>query len=273
MTRPQSCSRTIGIALALLTLLQTGCSRPFHLWDASTASIPRSESVTLAMLASDAVAVLAPITPPALKGYGTVLSYSLDEALARASKPIHTIPAYESLTRINRRGFAPDYQRMVAGFDEARLFDRQLLDRVGSALGARYVLQPGLAEFSQTLSTRLDLMGYIAVRTRSSTLRLWLQLWDAKTGEILWESAGEITVSTEIVNEIQVPLNDMGEKLWALMIEDLLGNKLRSKILITEPVQETKPEPALPAQKTVTQTPETRPEPPAEAPPASAPAP
>ena len=34
-----------------------------------------------------------------------------------------------------------------------------------------------------------------------ATLRLWLQLWDAQTGHLLWESTGEVTVAAAVVRQ------------------------------------------------------------------------
>jgi hypothetical protein len=32
-------------------------------------------------------------------------------------------------------------------------------------------------------------------------MRLWLQLWDAQTGDLLWESTGEVTVAAAVVRQ------------------------------------------------------------------------
>jgi len=40
---------------------------------------------------------------------------------------------------------------MVAGFSRTGMFDRRQLNRIGTALGAKYVLQPGLADFNEVI--------------------------------------------------------------------------------------------------------------------------
>jgi hypothetical protein len=53
------------------------------------------------------------------------------------------------------------------------------------------------------------------VRNRVITLRLWLQLWDTHTGEIVWESTGEANVASEFfLPQRIIPLDEIGEKLW-----------------------------------------------------------
>jgi hypothetical protein len=67
------------------------------------------------------------------------------------------------------------------------------------------------------------------VRSRTSTLRLWLQLWDTQTGRLLWESTGEARVASELLRPNRtVPFEETAEKLWLRMIrEGLLGDKTR----------------------------------------------
>ena len=86
------------------------------------------------------------------------------------------------------------------------------------------MLQPGLAEFSQTVLDKFELWGLKIVRTRVSTLRLWLQLWDAQTGHLLSESTGEVTVATPVATtESTVSLDDIAQELWSRLIKrDLL---------------------------------------------------
>jgi len=81
------------------------------------------------------------------------------------------------------------------------------------------------------LIDRFEIAGLKIVRNRVITLRLWLQLWDTLTGQIVWESTGEATVASELLrSERVVPLDEIGQKLWLRMVQDNLlaeGAKLR----------------------------------------------
>jgi hypothetical protein len=72
------------------------------------------------------------------------------------------------------------------------------------------------------------------VRNRVITLRLWLQLWDTQTGQIVWESTGEVNVASELfLPQRVVPLDEIGQKLWLRMIEDnLLAEKTQSHLFL-----------------------------------------
>jgi hypothetical protein len=92
------------------------------------------------------------------------------------------------------------------------------------ALGVRYLLVPGLTEFHHVILDRFEISGLKLSRTRVMVLRLWLQLWDMRTGHILWESAGEIATASDVVKQDRlVPVVEFSELLWRRMIQqDLL---------------------------------------------------
>jgi hypothetical protein len=94
------------------------------------------------------------------------------------------------------------------------------------------VLLPGLTDFNQVLIDRFEIAGLKMVRNRVITLRLWLQLWDTETGQIIWESTGEANVASELLLPQRIfPLDEIGQKLWLRMIEqNLLAEKTQSRL-------------------------------------------
>ena len=125
---------------------------------------------------------------------------------------------------------------MLSAFARSDILDRERLQRIGSGLGTRYVLQPGLAEFSQSLVDRFEFVGLKLLRSRVTTLRLWLRLWDTQSGRMLWESAGETTVATELLREqAAVPLTEVARALWFRMVQnDLLEGETRSTFFFSK---------------------------------------
>ncbi|HEY6368474.1 MAG TPA: hypothetical protein VI585_27130, partial [Candidatus Binatia bacterium] len=86
-------------------------------------------------------------------------------------------------------------------------------------------------EYNQVIIDRLALSGWKLIQSRVITLRLWLQLWNTQTGQILWESAGEVTMATELLRpERTVPLDEIAQMLWLRMIQDnLLAEATQSR--------------------------------------------
>jgi hypothetical protein len=131
---------------------------------------------------------------------------------------------------------AAEYDDLLSGFARNWILDRQRLRRIGSGVGSRYVLLPGLAEFDEAVIDKFEAGGLKLLRNRVTTLRLWLQLWDAQTGHIVWESAGEVTVATLLLSPKQaVPLEEIIKKLLFRMIQDgLLGARTKTHFFLNE---------------------------------------
>ena len=220
-----------GTALAFTAaLLAAGCG-PVYLSDTYATSTPRPESFDVGALASEPVATLGVVAPASLQGFSPTLSLALAAALAEVSPPIREIPTFETINRLSDQGLEAEYADLLTGFARNGVLERQKLRRVGSGLRSRYLLLPGLAQVDETIIDKFEAAGLKLLRNRVTTLRLWLQLWDAQTGHIVWESAGEITVSTVLLSPKQaVPLEETIQKLLFGMIQDgLLRGKTETE--------------------------------------------
>lgn len=213
---------------AIGAVLLAGCT-PFHLSDMYSVSTPKPSSLSAAALASEPIVTLPAAASASMQGYGPVVSHALSEALAASTPSFHEIPPVQTLNRVNAAGLLPDYGEMLAGFSRTGMFDRRQLDRIGTALGAKYVLQPGLADFNEVIGDRFMLAGWRVVKMRAATLRLWMRLWDAGTGEILWEATGEATVTSELIEDTPtIPVHEIARHLWSRMLtEHLVGDKTK----------------------------------------------
>jgi hypothetical protein len=216
--------------LASVAMFSAGCSTPVHLWDDHVTLGPKSPSLDIAVLACAPVATLGVVAPASIQGLSPTVSHALATALSQASPPIRVIPMREALNRLTDERLAGEYAELLASYSRGGIPDRARLERIGAALGSRYVLQPGLAEFGQTVLDKFEFAGFKIVRTRVSTLRLWLQLWDARTGHLLSESTGEMTVAAPVLTtDSTVSLDDIAQQLWSRMIKrDWLGNTSES---------------------------------------------
>jgi hypothetical protein len=213
--------------------LLAGCT-PVYLWDINTTSTARPPTFDVGELAREPVATAGVVAPGGLAGYSVTLSHALVAALAKASPPIRGIPAHEIANAINDRGLVAEYGDLLAGYARNGVMERERLQRLGSALGVRYLLLPGLAELNHVILDRFEFTGLKIIRTRVTVLRVWLQLWDTRTGHILWESAGEVATASEIVRHDRlVPIDETAEKLWRRMIQhDLLEGGTGSRSLL-----------------------------------------
>jgi len=224
-----------GTVLAFTAALLAGCG-PAYLSDTYATSTPRLASFDVSTLAGKPVATLGLVAPANLQGLNPTVSRALAAALAEVNPPIREIPTFETVNRLTDQGLAAEYADLLSGFVRNGILERQRLRRIGSGLGSRYVMLPGLAQLDETVIDKFEAAGLKLLRNRVTTLRLWLQLWDVQTGHIVWESAGEVTVSTVLLSPTQaVPLQEIVEKLLVHMIQDgLLEAKTKTQILPEE---------------------------------------
>jgi hypothetical protein len=71
------------------------------------------------------------------------------------------------------------------------------------------------------MDDRFRFFGLRVFQTRVTILRLSLQIWDAYTGEIVWESSGEGTMAAEDVRDVMIPFEEITQKLWIKILADL----------------------------------------------------
>ena len=167
---------------------------------------------------------------PGLHGNEMPLDLLLGEVLRKVAPQIQVLSSRHSMSQINQQGLASEYTQMRVDAELSYILNRESLKRIGSALGARYVFQPRLAAFAQIMTDRWTFPGFgvLLMQTRSSDLRVSLQLWDAKTGELLWVSMAEGTLQSEAASRDYVYFEDAARVALGGMIADLLNQKTAS---------------------------------------------
>ncbi len=223
----------IGGALLAAAVLLAGCDPPY-LSDTYATSTPKPASFDTSDLARIPVVMLAFVAPGNLQGLGPTLSHALSGALAEVTPPIREISTDQTLNRLTDQGLATEYADLRAGFARNGILDRPRLRRIGTGLGSRYVLLPGLAQFDAEILDKYEAAGLKLLRNRVTTLRLWLQLWDSRTGHLVWESSGEVTTATVFLSPRQtVALEQTAKKLLVRMIQDgLLDSKRETQLIL-----------------------------------------
>lgn len=225
--------RTCGVWIGGLFLLAslTGCSSSIYGWQVRTNSTELSPSFHPASLEQDGVAIFPAITAPGLRGNEVGLAHYLGQILRRVSPNWQIVSEQDTLARLNRQGLAGQYTSVRNDYDQSNVLDRDALRKFREAVGARYVFQPRLAAFTQVMQDRwkfpaLDLR---LTQTRSSVMRISLQLWDGETGELLWTSIAETAMESEAISQDPVYLEDIARATLGSIVSDFLNRKRASK--------------------------------------------
>jgi hypothetical protein len=205
-----------------------GCAGHIYEWEAQTRSLPTPPAIRPLSLAQEPVAVLAALTPIGQRGLQQGLGFALDRALSKTSPPIAMIPSHEVLSRLNVKGLTADYAELVTVYERTGILDLPRLERIGSACSVNYVFQPIFSSFEREMENRFTLLGWRLLQTRITVLRLALQLWDVRTGTVVWASSGEVMLASDVLGQARIPLDRAAEILWFAMLQDFEHGRTES---------------------------------------------
>lgn len=220
-------------ALSLpLALLLAGCSSSLYGWHVRTNSSLPSPSFNQTVLAQEPVAIFGALAQPGLLGSEVGMDAILAQVLSKVAPQMKVIPPMTMLSLINGKGLTDEYTRMKAGALLSNILDRDSLQKLGKAIGARYVFQPRLTAFTQLMTERWKLkfpgIDIRVTETRSSVMRVSLQLWDAETGVLHWSGLAETTLQSEAVAEEPVYFDHAARVTLGSLLADLLNRKTAS---------------------------------------------
>lgn len=195
---PLTLSRFIpGPAMLLIALLLAGCTSPqVH----STVQI-LGIHLKAQDLQTGGVAFITPSSVTGQEEDKQPLALAFTEVMQKARPTLHIVPLPETLSAINRDGLAGDYKQMFEDYRLTGILDRDTLRKVAEITGVRYIVQLKLGGFRQESKSRWGALGFRILETKSTTLRLFLQIWDSRDGSVAWESAGELTFSHDSLSE------------------------------------------------------------------------
>ncbi len=140
-----------------VTLLMGGCTKPFHLWQADITSTPALQSFDVSELVRERVVILAPAAYNHLQGYIPFVSQGLRTACSQVSPTIRVVSQHETMNTLSKQEMVSDYREEEPDYAPSNILDRQRLGRIHKALAAKYVLQPGLARFTESTEDRFEL--------------------------------------------------------------------------------------------------------------------
>ena len=152
------------------------------------------------------------ITPSSVTGQEEdkqALALAFSEVLLEVRPDLRVMHLPQTLSAINRVGLTRDYRQMFEDYRLTGTFDRETLQKVAGVTKMRYLAQLKLGAFRQESKDRFGLFGLRVVETKTSTIRLFLQIWDSQDGSVAWEGAQESTVSRESMVEDNVSLKSI----------------------------------------------------------------
>ncbi|MFZ5558499.1 MAG: hypothetical protein ACOZDY_17595 [Pseudomonadota bacterium] len=158
------------------------------------------------------IAFITPSTVTGQEEEKQAVALTFAEVLKRDRPKVRVATLAETLGAVNRAGLAEEYRTMYADYRDTGLFKRDTLMKVGDLVGTRYVAQLKLQAFDQGEKERFGVLGLRLLETKTATVRLFFQIWDAGNGTIVWEGINELRISTETMAEEPVTLTRVIER-------------------------------------------------------------
>ena len=218
--------RLAGLVLLVASL--AACSPAVYGWTVRTSSTPTAGSFSPWELVREPVAIFEAHAPGGLRGNELGLAGYLADVLKTVAPDFKVVSPQETASRINKGGLAQEYARMRTDYEQTNILEAATLRKLGEAAGARYAFQPRLGAFTQTMTNRWTPWDLRIVQTRSSMLRLSLQLWDTHTGEPVWSSSAEAILSGEVLLQDPVYLEDAARVALGSTVADFLRGRTSS---------------------------------------------
>ncbi len=167
----------------------------------------RAISLRAGDLERDGMAFITPSTATGQEEEKQAVALVFAEVLQMERSAVRVVPLSYTLGAVNRNGLADAYKRMYDEYRDTGLFSRDMLKRVSTATGARYIAQIKLQGFQQGAKERFGIFGLRIVETRFANVRLFLQIWDSNDGSIAWEGMQEMVYSRDRIREEPITMH------------------------------------------------------------------
>ena len=136
------------------------------------------------------------LTPSSITGHEEdkqALAHAFAAVLRDSRKDVRVLSLPETIGAVNRAGLAGPYRAMYADYRDSALLDGATIRRIADAAGVRYLAQLKLAFVDQGARGRFGIFGLSIFNTQYAQVRVFLQIWDATEGSVVWEGLDEVS--------------------------------------------------------------------------------
>jgi hypothetical protein len=198
--------QTVGwLLLLIMVTLVTACGLP------QVHSTARHSVFALSPgdLEKYGVAFITPATVTGQEEEKQTIALDFTDVLKEDRPQVRCVTLPETLSALNKAGFADQYRNMFNDYQQAGIFNREILRKIGEVTQTRYIAQLKLSGFNQRSNDRFSVFGLRVLQTQHAGIRLFLQIWDSQNGAIVWEGVEELDRAEDTVLETNVTLRTM----------------------------------------------------------------
>ena len=134
--------------------------------------------------------------------------------------PINVIRHYEVADHCVDEGMLSELRSLLKSHQESNYPDPDLAARIAESLGVRYLIFPQITGLSTDNAGRFTFTGLTFIRTGWISMEGTLQIWDATSRGMAWQSSGECSLTAENVVGISPPVQSAMDALFETLIGD-----------------------------------------------------
>lgn len=149
------------------------------------------------------------------------VAMAFSEILASTRPQLKVVPLAETLSAINGADLTSAYKHMLEDYRITGIFEQKILEKIGQITQTRYIGQLKLGGFRQESKNRFGLLGLRIVDTKTTDIRLFLQIWDSRNGSVAWEGSQELTSARDSLREETVTFKSSVEEASRQLIKNL----------------------------------------------------
>jgi hypothetical protein len=160
----------VAIGIVCLSGGLSGCARPVHVWEAHAYATPVPPSLDISALGREPILALIPATYNQLQGHIPMVAHALAAACSQTEPKLNLRSEYEIFNTVNHHQAGLQYAEADPTFAASGLLAPTRLKELGAALGAKYVLQPGLVYIKEDLEDKFEVAGFTSQSHNNGTL-------------------------------------------------------------------------------------------------------
>ena len=181
-------------------------------------------------------AILPTIMTGVSEGRGIAADLAVDLALERDpenrtdsddsdSVPMNVLKHQEVLAMCVAAGRFDMLRSLLQSLQPGNMLEPKGLTELGNLLDVEYLLSPQVVSITTDNATRFSFAGFTFIMNGWITIEATLQLWHAPTGMLVWQSAGQGSLTTENLAGYPPPTQAALNELFATLVGDFISGR------------------------------------------------
>ncbi len=180
------------ISLLVLAVLLSGCAATAYQRGDVTY---HSDGFDSDALRDGGLAILPVVAGQGVEGFRRPFGDAVNSLVDERSQDMDVMTWQETMERINSGDLARTYNNAVVTYRETSIIDRALVRDLGAATGLRYLLFLQLDPPRNESELRGGVLASGLYEYETIGVSAHAQVWDAATGDVVWEGYGEAGVT------------------------------------------------------------------------------